>query len=251
MADYNVRALSDDIKLSNLEEELENINWDIIGISEMRRPNSILELANGNVLYCSRNNKKERGVGFLVKKHLQGSILNFRAISERLAVITIQFSKRYLMKIIQVYAPTSLSSQEDLDEFYDDLNTELDRPDNASHFATIMGDFNAKVGRGDEDCMGNFGYGDRNDRGEDLVNFAVSRGYKIMNTCFKKKVSRRWTCTSSNFETFNEIDYVQSNNPQTITNIDTITRVNTGSDHRMLRCQIKINTKMERQAVPL
>ena len=159
----------------------------------MRRPNSILELANGNVLYCSGNDKKERGVGFLVKKHLQGNILNFRAISERLAVITIQISKRYLMKNIQVNAPTSLSSQEDFDENYDDLNTELDRPDNASHFTTIMGDFNATVGRGDEDCMGNFGYGDRNDRAEDLVNFAVSRGYKIMNTCFKKKVSRRWT----------------------------------------------------------
>ena len=127
------------------------------------------------------------------------------------------------MKIIQVYAPTSLSSKEDLDEFYDDLNTELDRPDNASHFTTIMGDFNAKVGRGAEDCMGNFGYGNRNDRGEDLVNFAVSRGYKIMNTCFKEKVSRRWTWRSPNFETFNEIDYILFNHPQTITNIDTIT----------------------------
>ena len=119
----------------------------------MRRPNSVLELANGNVLYCSGNNKKEREAGFLVNKHLQGNILNFRAISERLAVITIQISKRYLMKIIQVYAPTSLSSQEDLDEFYDNLNTELDRPENASHSITIMGDFNAEVGRGDEDCI--------------------------------------------------------------------------------------------------
>ena len=149
------------------------------------------------------------------------------------------------MKIIQVYSPTSLSSKEDLDEFYEDLNTEFDRPDNASHFTTVMGDFNAKVGRGAEDCMGNFGYGDRNDISEDLVNFTVSRGYKIMNTRFKK-VSRGWTWRSLNFETFNEIDYILSNHPQTITNIDTITRVNTGSDHRMLRCQIKSNTNMER-----
>ena len=50
MATYDVRTFSDDIQLANLEEESENINWDIIGISKIRRPNSILELANGNVL---------------------------------------------------------------------------------------------------------------------------------------------------------------------------------------------------------
>ena len=30
MATYNVRTLSDDIKLANLEDELEKISWDII-----------------------------------------------------------------------------------------------------------------------------------------------------------------------------------------------------------------------------
>ena len=36
-----------------------------------------------------------------------------------------------------------------------------------------MGDFNAKVGRqiAGESCMGKFGIGERNDRGEILVNF--------------------------------------------------------------------------------
>ena len=38
IATYNVRTLSEEIHLSNLEAEIKNINWDIIGISEMRRP---------------------------------------------------------------------------------------------------------------------------------------------------------------------------------------------------------------------
>ena len=77
-----------------------------------------------------------------------------------------------------------------------------------THYNVIMGDFNAKVGKGDEDCVGSFGYGVRNDRGDDLINFATAHGFKIMNTYYKKKKNRRWTWRSPNFETFNEIDYV-------------------------------------------
>ena len=54
-----------------------------------------------------------------------------------------------------------------------------------------MGYFNAKVGKGDEDCVGSFGYGVRNDRGDDLINFATAHGFKIMNTYYKKKKNRR------------------------------------------------------------
>ena len=56
-----------------------------------------------------------------------------------------------------------------------------------THYNVIMGDFNAKVGKGDEDCVGSFGYGVRNDRGDDLINFATAHGFKIMNTYYKKK----------------------------------------------------------------
>ena len=38
LATYNVRTLSDECHLVSLENEIEKIKWDIIGISEMRRP---------------------------------------------------------------------------------------------------------------------------------------------------------------------------------------------------------------------
>ena len=58
---------------------------------------------------------------------------------------------------------------------------------NKAHFNIIMGDLNAKVEGGDEECLGALGYGDRNDRAEDLVNFAIAHGFKIRNTFFEKK----------------------------------------------------------------
>ena len=54
-----------------------------------------------------------------------------------------------------------------------------------------MGDFNSKIGHGKEDCVGKFGYGERNERGEDLINFAVAHDFKIMNTFFQKSDSKR------------------------------------------------------------
>ena len=205
IATYNVRTLSNDYHLTSLENEIEKINWDIIGISEMRRPGKkVVQLASQHTMFNKGNDEKRGGVGFLINKKLQGNTEEFHASSDRVASVTIRISKGYKIRIVQVYAPTSLSSQEELDEFYEDLYTEMKYK--KAHFNIIMGDFNAKVGNGDEECVGNFGYGIRNERGDDLINFTIANRLKIMNTFFKKKPNKRWTWHSPNFENFNEID---------------------------------------------
>ena len=123
---YNVRTLSDECHLVSLENEIEKIKWDIIGISEMRRPGeNVVELASQHIMFNKGNDKKQGGVGFLIHKKLKGNIEEFHATSNRVASVTIRISKRYKIRIIQVYAPTSVSSREELEEFYDDLQTEM------------------------------------------------------------------------------------------------------------------------------
>ena len=174
----------------------------------MRRPGEkITELGSKHILYNMGNDKKYGGVGFLIHRKLSGNIECFLSTSDRVASVTTCISRRYKLKIIQVYAPTSLSSQEELDNFYDDLYTAMQN--NKAHF-NIIGDYNAKVGGGDEECLGAFGNGDRNDRGEDLVNFTIAHGFKITNTFFEKKNQMRWTWRSPNYETFDEIDYIMA-----------------------------------------
>ena len=246
LATYNVRMLSDECHLVSLENEIEKIKWDIIGISEMRRPGeNVVELASQHIMFNKGNDKKQGGVGFLIHKKLKGNIEEFHATSNRVASVTIRISKRYKIRIIQVYAPTSVSSQEELEEFYDDLQTEMRHK--KTHYNVIMGDFNAKVGKGDEDCVGSFGYGVRNDRGDDLINFATAHGFKIMNTYYKKKKNRRWTWHSPNFETFNEIDYILVDKNNIVKNFEVLNKVNVDSDHRMIRCKVQIDSKQERK----
>jgi endonuclease/exonuclease/phosphatase family metal-dependent hydrolase len=58
----------------------------------------------------------------------------------------------------------------------------------------LMGDFNAKIGTqadNDEAAVGKNEYGLRNNRGDMLVEFAESKGLKIMNSFFQKKASRK------------------------------------------------------------
>ncbi|XP_037780209.1 craniofacial development protein 2-like [Penaeus monodon] len=225
---YNVRPLSEDYHLEYLVNEISNIKWDVIGISEMRRPGeNATQLPNQHILFHKGNDKKQRGVGFLIHKKLKGNITEFHATSDRVASVKIKISKRYDIKIIQAHAPTSLSSQDALDEFYDDLRTALQRK--KAHFNIIKGDFNA------------------NERGDDLVNFATTNNFKITNTFYKKKQNRRWTWRSPDFETFNEIDYVLVDKSNIVKNTEVLNRVGIDSDHRMVRCKIQIDTKLERQ----
>lgn len=79
------------------------------------------------------------------------------------------------------------------------------------------------------------------------MNFATTNNFKITNTFYKKKQNRRWTWRSPDFETFNEIDYVLVDKSNIVKNTEVLNRVGIDSDHRMVRCKIQIDTKLERQ----
>ena len=75
-----MRTLSDECHLDSLENEIEKIQLDIIGISEMRRPGeNVVELASQHIMFNKGNDKKQGGVGFLIHKKLKGKIEEFHA----------------------------------------------------------------------------------------------------------------------------------------------------------------------------
>ena len=68
-----------------------------------------------------------------------------------------------------------------------------------------------------------------------------------MNTLFQKKIERRWIWRSPDGKTKNEIEYIMTDNPNMITDVRVINRINIGSDHRMLMSNIRLDTKAERK----
>ena len=247
---YNVRTLKHDARVEELRHELEDIGikWDIIGLAETRRQGErLITLNGGHILYHTDAVNGQQGVGFLINRTLSDNIIEVKQINPRLATLKLKINGRYTMKIIQVYMPTTNSSDEEVSDLYDDITEQLQTD---SHYIIVMGDFNAKVGikvDQDELAMGKFGSGERNERGRALVNWTTENKLKIMNTYYKKRSSRRWTWQSPDGNTKNEIDYIITNRVTIFRDVRIINRLNIGSDHRTLMGDIEMDIKRERR----
>ena len=76
------------------------------------------------------------------------------------------------ISIIQVYAPTSDAADEDIEDSYETVQSAVDSIPKRD-FLIIMGDWNAKIGRtGKSECVGQYGLGTRNERGDKVEEFA-------------------------------------------------------------------------------
>ena len=54
--------------------------------------------------------------------------MRVNSISPRLAELALCITKRYKLKIVQVYAPTTSYSDEDISDFYNDFDQTLRKP---------------------------------------------------------------------------------------------------------------------------
>ena len=90
----------------------------------------------------------------------------FPALSDRVFILKIA-SKPFNIVIIQVYAPTSTSSDEDIEQLYNDLDSAHKKAGNQD-MTILMGDLNAKVGNEQDPLLavvGRHGLGSRNECG--------------------------------------------------------------------------------------
>lgn len=248
---YNIRTMRLEEHLLSLEKELQTIKWDILGISETRmKGEANMILKSGHVLF-QRNSETGHhigGVAIMVNSRIKHLVTKSKAISDRVIYIMLHLNRVQSIQIIQAYAPTSASTDEDVEQFYEDLTTAKNQEN--TKFKIIMGDFNAKVGQRtatDGLNIGNFGLGTRNIRGEMLLDFLNKEQMYCMNTFFKKQPQRKWTWRSPDGAIKNEIDYILTTDKQLCTDVSVLNRFNTGSDHRIVRATISINTHLERK----
>jgi exonuclease III len=130
-----------------IAEEAERYKMDIVALQEIlwKRNGSIRKLKFA--LYYSGNEdiQGNRGVGFIVSKKANRSVLGFSPISERICTLRIK-GKFHNITFINAYAPTVDTEDEVVDEFYETLLSVCDEL--PKHDAIIiLGDFNAKLGK--------------------------------------------------------------------------------------------------------
>ena len=220
---WNIRTLTDIGRFEDAKHYMETFKINILGLSEMRWKGAGETTSNGHKIIYSGGDTNERGVGVIIRPEMAKAVKGFWTLSDRIVLVKLSGSPVDL-NIIQVYAPTSTSTESDIDEFYRGLDT-VTKQCKAHELTLVIGDFNAKVGNTETPGVtGKFGLGDRNERGEKLVEWAEVNNMLVGNTLFQQHPRRLWTWESPGNRTRNQIDYILINKRYKSALISTNTR---------------------------
>ena len=91
-------------------------------------------------------------------------------------------------------------------------------------------------------CTGPCGTGNRNERGERLLDFAEENKLVVTNSFFFKAANRYMG--SSRGCDQNQIDFIPSSDRKIVRNCEVITKVDIGSDYRLVRARVEIDKLM-------
>lgn len=197
IATWNVRSLFMPGKLANAEAEMSRMKIDILGLSEVRWPNSGKQKTKDGYIYYSGGNDPghQYGTAILVSDRIARSVTDFVPLNDRIILLKIRTTHR-ILNIVQIYAPTNEKSDQVIEEFYNKIE-EIMRLTRRGEITMVIGDFNAKIGCGAEgENIGAYGLGTRNNRGDRLAQFCVENNLLIANTFFKQHPRRLYTWKS-------------------------------------------------------
>lgn len=145
---WNVQSMYQAGKTANIVKEMKRLQIDILGCSETRWPNSGHYIINEHHIYFSGDNttRNKNGVAIILNDRTNLTVKGFIPVSNRVALIKIK-AQPFDLNIIQSYAPTSESNEQEIEEFYEQLRAAL-KHTKKEEVNMILGDMNAKIGQG-------------------------------------------------------------------------------------------------------
>ena len=144
-------------RMTQLLAELENVQWDIILISESRTPSGMYRLDGGHVLYTVLMDDDFLGTGILLNAKHAKSSNTVHNLSSR--VLGLDFCVNGMkIRAVSVYVPyCGYIGVDVFDETYDRLRYLCAAGRKQRRRLLIGGDFNSQVGVGERgECMDEF-----------------------------------------------------------------------------------------------
>ena len=245
---WNMQTMLDDghmdlAKLDLLLDEMDQEKINILGLCEIRwSKEGKFSRGDHTVIYSGNAKGGDYGIGIILDKKHAASLKSYNCINDRIMMIKLDATPMPL-NIIQVYAPTSKSTEEEIEKFYNDLQTVKDKIPSREQ-CIVMGDLNAKVGEGaDLECgIGLHGHGKRNARGEMLAAFCKANSLTITNTLFSHPQRRRYTWISPLDTSRHQIDYIMVNSTYKNTVINSRSRpgADADTDHMLVTAKLRL-----------
>jgi len=210
----------------------------VIIISETWREESseFFETTGGHLFLGSGGFSHKWGVAFLLHKRHAKSVKNFRAISERLACVSVTINQMRF-RFVAAYFPHGGYGDAQVQQIYTTLSGLRKEAGKKQERFVVGGDFNAVVGhRTDHDNpanVGMHGLGEENSRGQWLKQWCCLENMLIANTFFPKHPDSKFTHVSTNGNR-RQIDFVIIDKPlqRKLMDSSSDNSIDMGWDHR-------------------
>ncbi|XP_068081777.1 craniofacial development protein 2-like [Anabrus simplex] len=223
---------------------MDRLKLDIVGISEVRWQEEQDFWSGDYRIINTKSNRGNAGVGLIMNKKIGQRVSYYDQHSERIIVVKID-TKPMPTTIVQVYVPTSSADDEEIQRMYEEIE-ELMQYVKGDENLIVMGDWNAVVGQGRKrNTVGEFGLGQRNERGCRLVVFCTGHNLVHANTWFKHHKRRLYTWTRPGDTVRYQIDFIMIRQRFRNQELDckTLPGADMDSDHNLLviKCHLKLN----------
>ncbi|KAE9522281.1 hypothetical protein AGLY_017324 [Aphis glycines] len=210
IATWNITSLFRTGSCQNLVDILNTYEIKIAALQKIRWTGTgQLKVGEYVIFYSGLENRHFFGTGFAIHKSLEPYVREFNPVSERILVLRVDTTP-INMVLICVHASTEVSTNNDKDAFYEDLDRIYDKtPGNV--IKIILGDLNAMCGKESQfqptigkESMHNIS----NDNGLRIISFASSKNMVISSTTFPHKKIHKGIWRSPDGKTINQIDHV-------------------------------------------
>jgi len=207
---WNITSLFRTGSCQNLVDVISAYGIKIAALQEIRWTGARqLKVGKYVIFYSEMESSHFLGSGFAVHESLEPYVSEFNPVSERIAVLRINTTPPKIV-LICVHAPTEVSTDNDKDAFYENLDRIYDKiPGNV--IKVILGDLNAMCGKeiqfqptiGKESMRYS-----SNDNGLRIISFASSKNMIISSTTYPHKKIHKGTWRSPDGKTVNQIDHI-------------------------------------------
>ena len=219
---------------------MNNMNLDIMGISETRWTESGKVTTSNHTMIYSGGIEHKNGVGFILNKKVANAVMGYWPISERVLMVKF-FGRPLTINVVQECAPTQGHSDTEIEEFYEEIEKAL-KYAKSDDVLCVMEHLTAKVGS--ELFVGKYGLGEKNDRGGRSIEFYQQNNSTIANTLFQHPNRKLDIWNSPGDILRNQIDYMMVNQRfrNSIKNAKTFAEAKINSDHNpgFIKKQVKL-----------